>query len=70
MEDFRELKKANYGEKVCTFVEGGVIYFDPDSLKEVVGAENITYDEYLDIQICSLGKYRSSFEACYLNFPM
>ena len=70
MEDFRELKKAKYGKKVCTFVEEGVIYFDPDSLKEVVGAESMTYDEYLDIQIYSLGKYRSSFEACYFNFPM
>lgn len=70
MEDFKELVNANYGENVCTFVEGGVIHFDPGSLKEVVGAENITYDEYIDIQIRSLGQYRSSFEACYANVTM
>ncbi|MDE7269995.1 MAG: hypothetical protein K2N81_05925 [Acetatifactor sp.] len=70
MDNFREFKKANYGKKVCAFVEGGVVYFDPDSLKEVVGAGNMMYDEYLDTQIRSLGKYRSGFEACYFNFPM
>lgn len=70
MEDFKELIKTNYGESVCTFVPGGVICFDPNSLKEIVGAKNITYDEYIDIQIRSLGQYRSSFEACYFNYPI
>lgn len=70
MESFNELKRANYGEKVCTCVEGGMVCFDPDGLKEVVGAEGMTYDEYLDTQIRSLGKYRSYFEACYFNLPM
>lgn len=70
MENFSELKKVNYGKNVCTFVEGGVVCFDPDSKKEVIGAENMTYDEYLDTQIRSLGKYRSYFEMCYFNFSM
>lgn len=70
MENFDEFKRANYGEKVCTCVEGGVVCFDPDGLKEIVGAEDMTYDEYLDTQIRSLGKCRSYFEACYFNFPM
>lgn len=70
MEDFTELKQRNYGEKICTLVEGGYINFDPDSLKKVSGAKNITYDEYLDIQIHSLGRYRSSFEMCYSEIPM
>ena len=70
MEDFRKLKKANYGEKVRAFVKGGVIDFDPDSLKEVVGAKSMTYDEYLDTQIRSLGQSRSYFEMCYYNFSI
>lgn len=70
MENFNEFKRANYGAKVCTCGDGGVVCFDPDSLKEVVGAEGMTYDEYLDTQIRSLGKCRSYFEACYFNFPM
>lgn len=70
MENFKEFKKANYGKSVCIFVEGGTICFDPNSLKEVVGAKNMSYDEYLDVQIQSLGKYRLYFEMCYFNFPM
>lgn len=70
MENSNEFKNANYGKKVCTCGEGGVIFWDPDSLKEVVGAEGMTYDEYLDAQIRSLGNYRSYFEMCYFNFPM
>lgn len=70
MENFKELKQENYGKKICLLLEGGSICFDPDSLKEVVGAENMSYDEYLDVQICSLGKYRPYFAMCYYNCPM
>ena len=70
MEDFSVLKKANYGKNVCTQMEGGVIFFDPDSLKEVVGAGAMTYDEYLDVQFQSMGKMRSYFEMCYFNYAM
>lgn len=70
MKDFTELRQRNYGEKICTLVEGGYIQFDPDGLKELVGAKNMTYDEYLDTQIRSLGEYRSSFETCYFELPM
>lgn len=69
MEDFKELVKANYKSNVYVLVSGGAIQFGPDSMKEVIGAKNITYDEYIDIQIRSLGQYRSSFEACYFNIP-
>ena len=69
MDDFTEFKKEYYGEKICVITEGGMVCFDPDSLKEVVGAEHMTYDEYLDTQIRSLGKYRAYFAMCYFNFP-
>lgn len=65
-----ELKKAYYGQKTCVLEEGGAIIFDPDSQKEVVGAEKMTYDEYLDVQIASLGKQRGYFAMCYFNYPM
>ncbi len=70
MKDFSGFKKANYGEKICAQTEGGVVCFDPDSMKKVVGTEKMTYDEYLDAQIRSLGQYRSYFEMCYFNFAM
>lgn len=70
MEDFNEFKKTNYGKKICAETENGIIFFDPDSLKDVVGAEKMTYDEYLDVQIRSLGKIRSNFQMCYFNIPL
>lgn len=51
-----------YGEKDCLSREDGIVFFNPDSLKEVVGAEKMSYDEYLDVQLASLGHdYRSGF---------
>lgn len=70
MENFSDFKKVNYGKNICTQSEGGVIFFDPDSLKEVVGAGDMTYDEYLDVQFQSMGKVRSYFEMCYLNYAI
>ncbi len=70
MEDFSKFKKAHYKQNVCVAMEGGAVLFSPDSLKEVVGAEKMTYDEYLDVQLNSLGKIRGYFETCYFNHPM
>lgn len=65
MDYYKEIKKANYGQNVCTMVEGGSIDFDPKKCKEVVGAERMTYDEYLDVQFASLGKTRGGFACCF-----
>ena len=70
MSNFNDFKKANYRQKVCASTEGGVVFFDPDSIKDVVGAERMEYDEYLDVQIDSLGKTRSYFTMCYFNIPL
>ena len=58
-----------YGEKTFVSVDDGIIDFDPEGYKQIVGAEKFTYDEYLDVQIRSLGKYRKSFADCYFNYP-
>jgi len=70
MDNFNDFKKANYRKKVCASTEGGVVFFNPDSIKNVVGAEKMEYDEYLDVQIASLGKTRSYFTMCYFNIPL
>jgi hypothetical protein len=70
MENVNEFKNAHYGAKVTVALEGGVVLFDPESQKEVVGAEKMTYDEYLDIQIASLGKMRCEFMNLYFNIPL
>ena len=58
-----------YGEKTFVSVDDGIIDFDPEGYKQIFGAEKFTYDEYLDVQIRSLGKYRKSFADCYFNYP-
>lgn len=58
--DKKFLLAAHYGENDIANVEGGPIFFNPNSQKDVVGAEKMSYDEYLDIQLASLGHaYRS-----------
>lgn len=60
-----------YGEKNCVIEEGGAILFDPDSQKDVAGAEKFSYNEYLDVQFASLGKkHRSYFADCFFNIPL
>lgn len=70
MDYYEEIKKANYGQNVCVMMEGGSIDFDPKKRKEVIGAERMTYDEYLDVQFASLGKTRGGFASCFYNFAM
>lgn len=70
MDYYEKIKKANYGQNICTMMKGGSIDFDPEKRKEVIGAERMTYDEYLDVQFASLGKTRGGFARCFYNFTM
>ena len=70
MEDFNKLKKTHFGANVCISMDNGVLLFDPDSQTDVIGAEKMSYDEYLDVQIASLGKLRLGFMNLYFNIPM
>ena len=67
--DKESLLAANYGENSCVDEEGGLVFFKPDSRKDVVGAEKMSYDEYLDVQLASLGcVYRSGFANGLFNY--
>lgn len=61
----KKKKDANYRSKVVVQNENGIIDFDPDKMKDVVGGEKLSYDEYIEIQERSAGKVRSSFQLCY-----
>lgn len=51
--------------------ENGIIFFAPSSQKDVVGAEKMSYDEYLDVQLASFDQeYRSGFASVLLNIPL
>lgn len=65
-----ETVEGCYGKKVIVQTYDGTINFDPDSMRDLVGAQKLTYDEYLDVQIRSFGKIRGWFEACYHNIPL
>lgn len=63
------LLAAYYGEKDYISDENGIVFFDPDSQKDVVGAEKMSYDEYLSVQLASLRHdYRSGFANGFFNY--
>lgn len=63
------LLAAYYGEKNCVSSENGIVFFDPDSQKDVVGAEKMSYDEYLGVQLASLGRdCRSGFASGFFHY--
>lgn len=66
----KKTKNANYRKNVAVQEMGGIIDYDPDKMKDVVGGEKLTYDEYIAIQKQSLGKLRGSFQLCYYTHPM
>ena len=68
--EYAEMVIADYGEKIVQYTEGGCIDFDPDGLKEVVNGEKLTYNDYIDAQINSLGKTHSGFQWCFYNHPL
>lgn len=61
---------CNYETNTVLMDYEGTIDFSPDKLKDVVGGEKLTYNDYLDIQIQSFGKQRSYVKACYYNIPI
>ena len=59
-----------YGQKVILKDHDYMIDFDPDEFHKTVGAEKLTYDEYLDIQMKSSHEVRAYFKTCYYNIPL
>lgn len=66
--DEEPLLALYYGKRDCVLEEGGIILFDPASRHNVAGAENLSYNEYLDVQFTSMGKkHRPYFASCFFN---
>lgn len=65
--DQKELKKKFRGKTLLVMSEYGVIDFSPD-ISDIVGGQNLSYDDYLNIVIGSKEPVRSSFqEAFYMG---
>ena len=63
-DEWERMKKAHYGTKTGFQMIGGIIDFDPDKQKDLVGGDKLTYDEYLVLQLItceSKEKARGSF---------
>lgn len=70
-EDWNETKKQFYGEQNrWVDEENGVIDFSPDGMKTVKGGENLSYDDYLEIQHDSLGHQKESLMFIFVNYDM
>lgn len=66
--DAQEIVAAHYGENVSVMTyEYGWLHFSPESMKNIVGGDKLTYDDYLEIQIKSHGKIRTAFQQCYFE---
>lgn len=68
-ENIKAMLIDHYGNDMLVFSKYGCVDFSPAGSAGIVGGQNLTYDDYIDIQIRSFGKQRSWFEMCYYNFP-
>ena len=66
----KKTKDVYYKANVAVQDEKGIIDYDPDKMKDVVGGEKLSYDEYIAIQKHSEGKIRGSFQLCYYTIPL
>ena len=65
MSENQKEQDANYMEKVAVQDGDGIIDYDPEKMKDIVGGEKLTYDEYLEIQRKHGREVRGSFQLCY-----
>lgn len=67
----KELFGAYYGEETtCNLCEYGIVDFHSNGMKEVVGAERLSYDEYIEVQLLSAGKQRTAFLKSFYNYVL
>ena len=67
--DLQSFLAANYGDKIIAMTEQGTVDFNPNGMLDIESKHEISYDEYLDLQIQSWGKQRTWFAMCYYNLP-
>lgn len=65
-----EEKDPYYKTQTAVQTETGIIDYDPDKMKDIVGGERLSYDEYLEIQKNSAAEVRGAFQLCYYTTPL
>lgn len=61
----KKLIEMFYETETLTHMEGGTLDFSTDLRKKVEKANKLSYNEFLEIQINSLGSLRCGFQKCY-----
>lgn len=67
--DIQAMLARNYGDKIIVMTEQGSVDFNPEGMADIESKYEISYDDYLDLQIQSWGRQRSWFAMCYYNLP-
>lgn len=65
---WEEFKDENRGREYLVLSEYGPIRFSRDGMKDVVGGENLTFEEYLDAQKPT-SKTRTGLQSAYYQCP-
>ena len=69
--EFYGVINAHYGSKESfQHYDGGLLTFDENAMKDIVGAEKLTYADFIDIQIQTGKDHRGSFMLCYYYSPI
>ena len=69
--EFYEFIDANYGTTASfQMPELGVIFFNRESMKGIVGGEKLTYEDYIDLQLQTKNDFRGSFFMCWFYSPI
>lgn len=69
-DDFYGVIKAHYGSKESFQGYKGLLNFNKESMKDIVGAEKLTYADYIDAQIQTGTNFRGGFMLCYYEIPL
>ena len=64
-ERWEAVKRELSGSRLGVITEWGFIDFDPDGLKNLVGGEGMSYEEYLELQKASANQVRHDLEKAY-----
>jgi hypothetical protein len=67
MNDWKKIRKENYGKDTVVNYGKGYIDFSPEGMKKVKHGEALSYEDYLEIQKKSCEQFREYFAMCYWN---
>lgn len=68
--EYKEIFSTHYGENIVFMDYDGSIDFSPQSYQDIKAMRELSYDEYIELQINSFHKTKGALEQCYYNIPL